>query len=152
MNGIHFDLSTNNLYIAILNAQSINVYHSNDEITFNNTANVITSYNLFSITINNNKIYTGTNDGTILVYDKTNYALIQIMADMCTSSIRSIKFDFNGNMIYSCFNPPMVKIIGMTCINSTLLLNGTLSEVSETYIDSNDRLWIGGNNGSVVYS
>jgi outer membrane protein assembly factor BamB len=152
MRGIYFDLSDNNIYVASVNGQSIFVYHTNDEITFNKTATINTSYRQVSITINNDKIYTGTDNGTILVYNKTNNHLIQVMATICSSEIRSVKFDCNGNMIYSCATPPMVKIIGADGTNSTLLLNDSLTEAYETYIDSKNRLWITGMNGFVVYN
>jgi DNA-binding beta-propeller fold protein YncE len=150
--GIHFDLSTNNIYIASWNRQSIYIYHTNDETTFNKIHTIGTSHSLRSITIHNDKIYTGTDNGRILVYNNTNNALIQVMVNMCSSSIWSVKFDCNDNMIYSCFYPPMVKIIGTNGINTTIPLNDIFMLASGLYIDSKNRLWIGGHNGSVVYT
>jgi WD40 repeat protein len=150
--GVHFDLSNNNLYIASWNEGSIYIYHTNDEITFNKTHTIITSYTLRSITINNHIIYTGTNNGTILVYNKTNNALIQVMSNMCSSQIRSVKYDCNNNMIYSSETPPMVKIIGKNGINSTLQLSDSFTRVYDQYIDSKNRLLISGRNGTVVYN
>jgi hypothetical protein len=40
--GIHFDFSDNNLYIASFNSRSIYIYHTNDEINFNKIANIST--------------------------------------------------------------------------------------------------------------
>jgi hypothetical protein len=150
--GIHFDLSNNNIYIATWNTQSIYIYHTNDEITFNKTSTIKTSHKLESITIYNDKIYTGSSNGTVLVYNKTSYALLQVMDNMCESFIYSLKFYCISNMIYSCFSPPMVRIIGTNGINTTFLLNDTFTEAFDTYIDSKNRLWIGGNNGFVVYN
>jgi hypothetical protein len=152
INGIHFDLSNNNIYIASWVGQSIYIYHTNDETTFNKINTTIASYSLVSITINNDKIYTGTDNGTILVYNKTNNALIQVMSNMCSSQIRSVKYDCNNNMIYSCETPPMVKIIGKNGINSTLQLSDSFTRVYDQYIDSKNRLLISGRNGTVVYN
>jgi ligand-binding sensor domain-containing protein len=55
-------------------------------------------------------------------------------------------------MIYSCWAPPILKIIGANGINSTILLNDTFNSAYDSYIDSKNRLWIGGNNGFVVYN
>jgi hypothetical protein len=46
----------------------------------------------------------------------------------------------------------MVKIKGTNNVNSTLLLNGTAFCAYEAYIDSKSRLWIGVNDGYVVYN
>jgi hypothetical protein len=151
INGIHFDLLNNNLYVALHNNNSISIYHTNDEITFNKIHTISTSYNLRSITINNDKIYTGTSNGAILVFNKTNNALIQVMSNICSSGIRSVKYDCNGNMICSCNSPPMIKIIGANGINSTILLNNLFTSASEIYIDSKNRLWITGKYGFVIY-
>jgi ligand-binding sensor domain-containing protein len=148
MEDIHFDLSNNRLYIASW-AHRIYIYHTNDEITFNKIHTVNADYGLGGITIYNDKIYTGTEFGVILVYNKTSNTLIQTMNNMCSSHIYSISNDFFGNMIYSCKSPPMVKIIGT---NATLLLSNTFSEVWTTFIDSKNILWIGGVNGIVVYN
>jgi ligand-binding sensor domain-containing protein len=147
---IHFESSNNNLYIT--SWDSLSIYHTNDEINFIKIHTISTSYHIYSITINNDKIYTGTNDSTILVFNKTNNSLIQVMNNMCSSSIWSVKFDCNDNMIYSCFYPPMVKIIGTNGINTTIPLNDIFMLASGLYIDSKNRLWIGGHNGSVVYT
>jgi hypothetical protein len=149
--GIHFDLSNKNLYIASNDHQSIFIYHTNDEITFYKNGSISTSYHLFSITINNDKIYTGTNGSTVLVYNKNNFNIIQVMDSMCSGRIYSIKFDYYGDIIYSCGTPPKVKVIGSNGINLTLSFDDTYYSVHETYIDSKKRLWIGGNNGFVVY-
>jgi ligand-binding sensor domain-containing protein len=145
-------LSNNNIYIASSSSQSIYIYHTNDEITFNKIYTVSTSYQLRSITTNNDRIYTGTQNGAILVYNKTNYTLIQVMGYMCSSAINSVKFDCNDNMIYSCEFPPMLKIIGKNGINTTVSLNNTFTQAYETFVDSKNRLWIGGNNGLVIYN
>jgi ligand-binding sensor domain-containing protein len=145
-------LCNGKLYIASYHSRSIYIYQTIDEITFNKIHTISTLELLVSITINSGKIYTGTNNGRILVYNKTNNALVQVMHDMCLSHIRSVKFDCNGNMIYSCLTPPMVIVIGTNGINSTLLLSGTFTQASEIYIDSKNRLWIGGNNGIVIYN
>jgi DNA-binding beta-propeller fold protein YncE len=150
--GVYFELSNNNLYVTSESHKSIYIYQTYDEITFNKIANISTSYLIFSITINYDNIYIGTSNGTILVYNKTSNALMKLMANMCSSFIRSIKFDCNANMIYSCTHPPMVKIIGADGINSTLLLNDFFTESLETYVDSKSRLWIGGKNGFIVYN
>jgi ligand-binding sensor domain-containing protein len=152
MRGIYFDLSSNNFYIVSWGGRTIYIYHTNDEVNFDKIHNITTSYNLEAITINNGKIYIGTGVGKILVYNKTNYDLIQVMENMCSSSVNSVKYDCQGNMIYSCSNPPMVKIIGSNGINTTVLLNDTFTGTRDTYIDSRNRLWIGGNNGAVVYN
>jgi hypothetical protein len=152
MHGIYFDLSNNNLYIASYWFQKIYIYHTNDEITFNKNGSISASYHLLSITIKNDNIYTGTINGTILVYNKVNGSLRQVMTNMCSSNIWSVRHDCNGNMIYSCYNPPMLKIIGINGINSTLLLNDSFPLATETFIDSKNRLWIGGRNGSIVYT
>jgi hypothetical protein len=153
IHGIHFELSSKIIYIASHNRKSIYIYRTYDEITFSRINNITTLYDLDPITIHNDKIYTGTNNanGKILVYNKTSSALLYEMDNMCSMRIRSIKFDFN-DMIYSCAIRPMVKIIGTNGFNSTLLLNDIFTEVFETYIDSKKRLWIGGNNGFVVYN
>jgi ligand-binding sensor domain-containing protein len=151
--GIHFDVSNNNIYIASWNGKSVFIYHTNDEITFNKIYTLSTlDFALASVTINNDKIYAGTINRRILVYNKTSYALIQNMTNVCSNIIRSIKFDCNGNMIYSCENHPMVRIMGANGINSTFLLNDTFTRVDEAFVDSKSRLWIGGTNGSVVYN
>jgi outer membrane protein assembly factor BamB len=152
MQGIHFDLSNNNLYIASWNGRSIYIYHTNNEITFNKIHTVSSTIRLGGITTSNDKIYTGAENGAILVYDKLNYTLIQVLANMCPIFIWSVKFDCNGNMIYSCQSPPIVKIIGANGINSTLILSGSITDAFGTYIDSMNRLWIGGNGGFVVFN
>jgi 6-phosphogluconolactonase (cycloisomerase 2 family) len=152
MRGIHFDSNDKTIYITSWNNQAIYIYHTNDETTFNKIHTISTSYSLRAITTSSGKIYTGTNDGRILVYNKTNYGSIQVMNNMCSSLVWSVEFDCNGNMIYSCESPPMLKIMGANGINSTLLLNNTFTKALETYIDSKNRLWIGGNPGIVVYN
>jgi ligand-binding sensor domain-containing protein len=151
MQGIYFDLSDNNIYIASWSGQSIFIYHTNDEITFNKIGTIRTSYLLLSITINNDKIYIGTKNEIILVYNKTNKSLVQVMDKMCSNSISSVKYDCMGNMIYLCWSPPMVKMMGTNDINSTLLLNDLFNFVFEAFIDSKNRLWTGGNNGFIVF-
>jgi hypothetical protein len=148
--GIYFDLCDKNLYIASWSGQSIFIYHTNDEITFNKIDTIITSYDLISITINYDKIYTGTGDGAILVFNKTNNALIKTMDNLCSNFIESVKYECNGDMFYSCDNPPKLKVIGTNGINSTLFLNEFFT-AHEAYIDLKNRLWIGGNNGFVIY-
>jgi ligand-binding sensor domain-containing protein len=153
INGIHFDFSNNNVYIASWSGKSIHIYHTNDETTFSKLPSISASYWLRSITTNNDKIYTGTSDGRILVYNKTSNALLKDMANMCSNNIYSVKYECNGNIIYSCeWNPVMVKITGTNGINFTLSLNGILTRAYDTYIDSKNRLWIGGNNGFVIYN
>jgi WD40 repeat protein len=149
---IHFDLSNNYLYVASYWDQSIRVYNTNDEITFNKIATISTSYFLYSITTDSDKIYTGTEEGAILVYSKTSLGLIKVMDNMCSSPIYSVKYDCNGNMIYSCFNPPVIKAIGKNNINATLSVNDSFNRALEAFTDSKNRLWIGGNNAIVAYS
>lgn len=69
----------------------------------------------------------------------------------CTTDIRSIKFSRDGNMIYSCEYPPMVKISGVNRKNTAFLLNNTFIRAFETFTDSKKRLWVGGNNGFIIY-
>jgi hypothetical protein len=149
---IHFDLSNSDLYITSWFGKSICVYHTNDEISFYLTANISTLYHSISIGINNNKIYSGSENNAIFVYNKTTYTLERNMTTMCSYNVWSVRFDFKGNMIYSCFYPPIVRIIGTNGINSTLLLNDSFPHVYVVYCDSKNRLWIGGNNSFVVYN
>jgi hypothetical protein len=154
VHGIHFELSNYNIYIASFGGRSIYIYHTYDEITFSKIDTISALYDLDPITIHNDKIYTGTDNanGKILVYNKTSSILSFDLDNMCSMRIRSIKFDWNGNMIYSCGMPPMVNIIAKNGINSTLLLDDIFTEAFEIYIDSQNRLWIGGNDGFVVYN
>jgi hypothetical protein len=143
-------LSNNNIYIASW-SYSIYIYYTNDEITFNKIHTISSSIRLAAITIYNGNIYAGTNNGRILVYDKINFSLTQNIATLCSEVIRSIKFYYNANMIHSCFNPPKAIIIGTNGVSSLLLLNDSFTRASETYIDSKNRLWIGGDTGLIVY-
>lgn len=150
INGIHYEVATNNLYIASYEGQSIYIYNTNDEITFTKEPSINTSYNLVSITINMDKIYTGSSNGTILVYNKTSYDLIETKSGMCPNYIDSVKIHCNSCMIYSCFNPPMVNIIETNGTSSSILLNGTFKYAHESIIDSHNRLWVGGYNGFAI--
>jgi ligand-binding sensor domain-containing protein len=145
-------MSDNNLYITSYLGQSLYIYHTNDEITFIKIHTISASVRLLGLAVNSNKIYTGTGEGTILVYNKTTKALVQFMDNMCSSLIYSVKTDCNNNLIYTCKFPPEVKILGTNGINFTLLLDNTFVNAYETFIDSKNRLWIGARAGIVVYN
>lgn len=77
---------------------------------------------------------------------------MQVMANMCSSSIRLVKFDCNGNMFYSCYSPPIIKIIGTSGVNTTLFLNDTFPLAYDTFTDSKNRLWLGGRYAFAIYN
>jgi hypothetical protein len=74
------------------------------------------------------------------------------MDNMCSSTTEAITYDCNDNMIYSCWSPPMVKIIGANGTDFTLLLSDSFTEAYEIYMDSKNRLWISGYIGFVIYN
>lgn len=150
--GIHFDSTSYNLYVALGGGTAIYIYNTIDQDTFNNIATINTSpYNLRSITIKMDKIYVGTSNGIMLVFNKTSHDRIRIINTLCTSCIISVEIDCNEAMAYSCYNPPMVNIIETNGKNSSISLNGTFSRAYDTLIDSQNRLWLSGNGGFAIY-
>lgn len=71
--------------------------------------------------------------------------------EMFYSRANSIEFDLNGNMIYSCFQEPVVNKVGINGINSSLLLNNSFTRRGEIFLDSKGRLWWDEDLGFVLF-
>lgn len=147
---IHFDLKSSLLYIALYNGL-IDIYETSDELNFVLKQSLSTSYALLSASNFMGKIYAGTSDGSILVYSDSNYSLLQTMSGQCSSNIRSVKFDVNGFLIHTCVSPPLVKIINTNNSIFTYDISSIFTFTYETYTDSKNRLWVGGNDGFAYF-
>lgn len=152
INGIHFELTSGSLFVVSSSNDKTYVLNTNDEINFNEIKNISVSIDPSSITIFMDKIYIGTSLGHILVYNKTNHNYISNSGKISLSYIRSVNFDCHGNMIYSCWSPPLIYMLNLNGTNLTMPMNNLFSNVQQVYVDSMKRLWIGGVKGFAIFT
>lgn len=129
------------MYLASIFSKTVYVYYTIDETSFSKltTTNIVSSEAIYSVTVNNGKIYTGDELGNIYVYNETVGTFIQNMSNLCSSSIYSVKFDCDGNLIYSCTLQGSFKILWKDT-SSTASFSSSFQFLYEAFIDSKGRL------------
>lgn len=148
LRGTYFDLETNKLFVA-LTQNLVHIYEfDTNETTLNSVLNVTTSESPRAITVFMDKFFIGSQSGKIISFNKSTGLSINATSNMCNSSqITSVKFDYIGNMIYTCEDKKLVNILSSSQMN---LLNKTTDFRMDTYLD----WWgyIGGGGGFVIFA
>lgn len=143
--GIHYDIQTDNLYICDKNNKGIHLYLCSNDISFTYKKTYDTLLNPIFITLISNRMYVGTFNNSIVIYNQTTTntpTTIATYSNLCPLSgqpIYSVAIDALNNLIYPCYDNYTVHL---NYRNGTVYTLKTIGKPGYAFFDSKGRFII----------